>query len=57
MPYTEALFYFMSGTGNSYRVACWLDEAAKEKGIKSGTCAVVYQHERERKRGRYFFLV
>lgn len=35
MIYKKASFYFMSGTGNSYRVATWLDEAAKEAGINS----------------------
>ena len=33
MGYKEAAFYFLSGTGNSHRVAAWLNEAAIEEGI------------------------
>jgi len=63
MPNTEALFYFMSGTGNSYRVACWLDEAAKLSASLGefrkliGPMQLLYQRERERKRGPYSFPV
>lgn len=35
MSYKEAKFYFMSGTGNSYRVACWMNEIAKEQDLES----------------------
>lgn len=33
MPYQTATIYFMSGTGNSFRAATWLAEAAQEQGI------------------------
>lgn len=31
--YEKAAIYYMSGSGNTYRVANWMDEAAKENGI------------------------
>ncbi|MBW2410571.1 MAG: hypothetical protein JRF72_12290, partial [Deltaproteobacteria bacterium] len=27
-PYDSAIFYVMSGTGNTYRLACWMKEMA-----------------------------
>ena len=35
MGYKKAKIYFLSGTGNSYRVAAWLHEACGSKGITS----------------------
>ena len=32
MPYQTATIYFMSGTGNSFRAATWIAEAAQEQG-------------------------
>ena len=34
MTYREATLYFYTGTGNSYRVAIWLAEAAQDAGAK-----------------------
>ena len=33
MSYTNAIFYFLTGTGNSFRVACWLRDACQGRGI------------------------
>lgn len=35
MKYKNLTIYYMSGTGNSYRTACWMIEAAKKKGLKT----------------------
>jgi ferredoxin len=35
MGYKKAKIYFLSGTGNSYRVAVWMHEACIERGISS----------------------
>jgi ferredoxin len=35
MAYKKAKIYFLSGTGNSYRVAAWLHEACIQRGIAS----------------------
>jgi ferredoxin len=35
MGYKRAIIYFLSGTGNSYRVAVWLHEACIKRGIAS----------------------
>lgn len=34
MKYEKLSIYFMSGTGNSYRAACWMAEEARKTGIK-----------------------
>jgi ferredoxin len=34
MPYTHLTSYFLSGTGNSYRAAAWLGEAAQARGVE-----------------------
>lgn len=31
--YKTVSFYFMSGTGNSYRVACWMKEYSEKQGL------------------------
>ena len=33
MSYTEAVFHFYTGTGNSYRAACWLRDACARSGV------------------------
>ena len=33
--YNKATTYYMSGTGNTFRVATWFDETAKARGIES----------------------
>lgn len=33
MSYKNAVIYFWSGTGNSYRVSTWMGKIAKERGI------------------------
>ena len=35
MQYSSMIIYFMSGTGNSYRAATWMEEIANKKGITS----------------------
>lgn len=40
MAYNEASFYFISGTGNSYRVGTWLDTAVKEAGVDSAIYSI-----------------
>lgn len=35
MPTPSLLLYFFSGTGNSYRAATWMAEAAREKGLET----------------------
>jgi len=35
MSYDRVKIYFMTGTGNSYRAANWMIEAAQQKGINS----------------------
>ncbi|MCP4674679.1 MAG: (4Fe-4S)-binding protein, partial [Deltaproteobacteria bacterium] len=35
MTYEHLTCYFLSGTGNSYRAAQWLDEAASENGTST----------------------
>jgi len=35
MPYKNAVIYFWSGTGNSYRVSTFIGKIAKEKGINT----------------------
>ncbi len=34
-PFDTSLLYVLSGTGNTYRVACWIKESFEEKGIKT----------------------
>lgn len=33
--------FFLSGTGNSFRAARWLVEAARERGIEAETVAII----------------
>jgi Pyruvate/2-oxoacid:ferredoxin oxidoreductase delta subunit len=40
MTYQDVLLYYFSGTGNSYRVACWMAEAARENGLASQVKAI-----------------
>ena len=35
MPYNHVQIYHYSGTGNSYRVAKWLDQAVQDNGVDS----------------------
>lgn len=35
MVYKQAILYFMSGTGNTFRVATWMGEAAEQRGIST----------------------
>jgi Pyruvate/2-oxoacid:ferredoxin oxidoreductase delta subunit len=35
MDYKQALFYYFSGTGNSYRTAVWMSESAHKLGLKT----------------------
>jgi len=30
---TDAILYFLSGTGNTYRLATWMAEAAQNEGV------------------------
>ena len=40
MHYREARFYFFTGTGNSYRVAAWMADAARDEGVNVVLCAI-----------------
>jgi Pyruvate/2-oxoacid:ferredoxin oxidoreductase delta subunit len=40
MPYDRLVCYFLSGTGNSFRAARWLAEAAEERGIASSVIPI-----------------
>ncbi len=40
MLYKNALFYFLSGTGNSYQVAAWLREYSAKQGISSSVHSI-----------------
>ncbi|MBW2690822.1 MAG: EFR1 family ferrodoxin, partial [Deltaproteobacteria bacterium] len=35
MSYRKAVIYFLSGTGNSYRVAAWMEQQAAEAGLST----------------------
>lgn len=35
-----AAFYYLSGTGNSYRAACWMAEACRQHGVPSGVSPI-----------------
>jgi len=39
-PYKNAVIYFWSGTGNSYRVSTWLGKMAEENGINTRVCSL-----------------
>lgn len=40
MTYTTAVFYFLTGTGNSYRAACWMSEACQQKGVLASAAPI-----------------
>ena len=40
MSYREATFYFYTGTGNSYRVAIWMADTAREVGSAVTVCPI-----------------
>lgn len=40
MTFTNAVYYFFTGTGNSYRVATWLNDTSQRKGINSAVIAI-----------------
>lgn len=40
MIFKNAIFYFWSGTGNSYQSACWLAEQAEKKGVTAEVLAL-----------------
>jgi ferredoxin len=40
MSYRKAVIYFLSGTGNSYRVSTWLEQQAAETGLQTKICSV-----------------
>ncbi len=44
MPHSDAVFYVMSGTGNTYRAGCWMAEIVQQKG---GTAEVVMIEDAE----------
>ncbi len=45
MRYSSMAIYFMSGTGNSYRVAAWMAEIANKKKIISQLYQISRYHE------------
>ncbi|MBW1849441.1 MAG: (4Fe-4S)-binding protein, partial [Deltaproteobacteria bacterium] len=40
MPYKDMIVYFLSGTGNSFRIATCIGKAAKTKGIKTKVLSI-----------------
>lgn len=36
----DAVFYYLSGTGNSYRAACWMAEACRRSGIPARVSSI-----------------
>lgn len=40
MPYNSLLVYFFTGTGNSYRVATWMVDAARLQGLSARAVAI-----------------
>ena len=40
MSYRKTVIYFLSGTGNSYRVSTWLEQQAAEAGLQTKICSV-----------------
>jgi len=40
MTFTNSVYYFFTGTGNSYRVATWLNDASQRNGISSAVIAI-----------------
>jgi hypothetical protein len=44
IPYKKATLHFMTGTGNSFRTATWMAEAAQSQG----TDAIIIPYERAR---------
>lgn len=47
MPYERLTCYFLSGTGNSFRAARWLAEAAQAQGTASTVIPIERAHSRD----------
>lgn len=47
MPYERLTCYFLSGTGNSFRAARWLAEAAEAKGVETAVIPIDLAEPRE----------
>lgn len=47
MKYSSVAVYFMSGTGNSYRVASWIAAVCKQRGIPAKLCQISPNHHVE----------
>ena len=45
MKYTDAAIYYLTGTGNSYRVATWLAETGRSAGAAMTLCSVDRGHQ------------
>lgn len=56
-PYKDAVIYFWSGTGNSYRVAAWIGKAAEENGLNTKVLSIDTSNPTEEIKGRNDFLV
>ena len=47
MVYRKAVIYFLSGTGNSYRVSTWLEQQATAAGLETKICSVNNAHPQQ----------
>jgi Pyruvate/2-oxoacid:ferredoxin oxidoreductase delta subunit len=52
IPYENAVIYFWSGTGNSYRLSTWMGKSAEEKGLNPRVLSIDKSNPKEEiKRG------
>ncbi len=56
MPYQTATIYFLSGTGNSFRAATWIAEAAREQGTDAQVVPIDSKPSKEIKKGERHLL-
>ncbi len=50
-PYKNALIFFWSGTGNSYRVSTWLGKTAEENGLTARILSIDQSNQTENVKG------
>lgn len=56
--FRDVVLYYFTGTGNSYRAACWLAEAARERGMSAAVRAIdAAQPEKETAPGQLVGLL
>ncbi len=51
MPYKNAVIYFWSGTGNSYRVSTWMGSIAEKNGLNSRVLSIDKRNPTEEIKG------